>query len=39
MERMPFDDDLAHDVIALQGFAGLARVVQMRLDRIDDGAR
>jgi hypothetical protein len=36
-ERMPFDDGLAHNVIAFHGSAGLARVVQMRLDRIDAG--
>jgi hypothetical protein len=34
-ERMPFDDDLAHNVIAFHGPAGLARVVQLRLDRLD----
>jgi hypothetical protein len=34
-ERMPFDVYLAYNVIAFHGSAGLARVVQMRLDRID----
>ena len=35
LERLPFDRELAHHVIALHGSAGLAHVVRLRLDRLD----
>jgi hypothetical protein len=35
IERLPFDHELASHVVALQGTAGLARVVQLRFDRLD----
>ena len=35
LERCPFDDDLAKHTIVLHGPAGLARVMQLRLDHLD----
>jgi hypothetical protein len=35
IERLPFDHELASHIVALQGSAGLARVMRLRFDRLD----